>query len=319
MILVSSLQFVQQRIQQIPVRLLQNLLNIILVVLCAWLLARVSWSLIPVPGSEPLLPIAGLQTATASAGDKDTNLTALLQFSLFGKQTDAPIAEPEPEPVVVTEAPKTRLNVKLTGIVAVRQQPERSSAIIENRGTEITYAVGETIEGTSAVLKEVHADRVLLQQAGRYETLMLEGIEDSKIAQANAGLGRSDDSVVTEEPVTEPAPVEAAENLPAPPVPQEERRNLSANPAQFFDYIRITPQNRNGQLVGYRLAPGRDPSVFNQAGLQRNDLAIEINGIPLTDMQQARNVINELRDAKEASLRIERNGEIRDILLNLSQ
>ena len=65
--------------------------------------------------------------------------------------------------------------------------------------------------------------------------------------------------------------------------------------------------------------PGKDPALFTQLGLQQNDLAIEINGIPLNDMQQAMRVINELRDASEAAIKIERDGEIRDILVSLSQ
>ena len=65
--------------------------------------------------------------------------------------------------------------------------------------------------------------------------------------------------------------------------------------------------------------PGKDAAVFAQMGLQQNDLAIEINGIPLNDMQQAMRVINDLREATEATLKIERDGEIRDILFSLSQ
>ena len=87
----------------------------------------------------------------------------------------------------------------------------------------------------------------------------------------------------------------------------------------FFDYIRVSPQQRDGALVGYKLMPGKDPALFTQLGLQQNDLAIEINGIPLNDMQQAMRVINELRDASEAAIKIERDGEIRDILVSLSQ
>ncbi len=96
------------------------------------------------------------------------------------------------------------------------------------------------------------------------------------------------------------------------------RREVLNEPAKFFDYIRVAPRHRNGQLYGYALLPGRDPAVFNSMGLLPNDVAIEINGVRLDDMQQAYGVINDLREAQQASIKIERDGEIRDVQVTLS-
>ena len=97
------------------------------------------------------------------------------------------------------------------------------------------------------------------------------------------------------------------------------RREMLAEPAKLFDYIRITPRHRNGQMYGYALTPGKDPDLFARMGLMPNDVAIEINGVRLDDMQQAYGLINELREAKEASIKVERDGEIKDVLFSLSQ
>ncbi|MBV2130884.1 type II secretion system protein GspC [Rheinheimera sp. SM2107] len=297
--------------QRIPVSTVRRLLNLVLVLLLAWLLARLSWQLLPAP--ELIGPVPLQQAATSTSGSTAMSVEQLLSFPLFGKVT----AEPEQAAPVVTEAPKTQLNVKLTGVVA-RPDPNNGSAIIESRGSEGTYAVDDTIDGTNAVLKQVLIDRVLIQQAGRFETLMLDGIEYTKMAQANAGLGREDNP----EPAYENELIESPQAV-APALDESElavsREELLAEPMKFFDYIRVSPQHRDGNLVGYRLMPGKDPALFNQLGLQQNDLAVEINGIPLNDMQQAMRVINELRDASEAAIKIERDGEIRDILFSLSQ
>ncbi|MAD76510.1 MAG: type II secretion system protein GspC [Rheinheimera sp.] len=297
--------------QRLPVSTLRKLLNLTLVLLLAWLLARLSWQLLPEP--EFASPVSVQQAGTASTGMATTPLEQLLTYSLFGEVT----AEPERAEPVVTEAPKTQLNVKLTGVVA-QADPNSGSAIIESRGSEGTYAIDDTIDGTNAVLKQVLIDRVLLQQAGRFETLMLDGIEYTKMAQANAGLGREDNPEPSYENELVASPQAVA------PVLDEgdlgvSRDELLAEPMKFFDYIRVSPQQRDGALVGYKLMPGKDPALFTQLGLQQNDLAIEINGIPLNDMQQAMRVINELRDASEAAIKIERDGEIRDILVSLSQ
>ncbi|HSG51118.1 MAG TPA: type II secretion system protein N, partial [Rheinheimera sp.] len=192
-------------LQKIPQRRVQQLLNLVLVVVLAWLLAQLSWKVMPTPTQAEFSP-AELGMADAGGNDTAVSLNALTAFSLFGKADAAPVKKVEP---IVTEAPKTQLNVKLTGLVAVSAEPGKGSAIIESRGSEATYAVNDTIEGTSAVLKQVLADRVLLQQGGRYETLMLDGFEYTKIAQANAGLGRIDEQQIDDAsadmaPVVEP-------------------------------------------------------------------------------------------------------------------
>lgn len=314
---LPDIQQLLQQLDKLPIQRVQPWLNLLLVILLAWLLARLSWQLVPTPAATALTPVMPATTSTSTGSG--VSLPALTSFALFGKVSSEPVKAVQP---VVTEAPKTQLNVKLTGVVALAADPAKGSAIIESRGSEATYAVDDTIEGTSAVLKQVLADRVLLLQAGRFETLMLDGIEYTKIAQANAGLGRSDELVAVDDssgdlaPAPEPMemqPLELSEEL------DIRREELIAEPMKFFDYIRVSPHRPQGQLLGYRLTPGKDASLFTQLGLQPNDLAIEINGIALTDMQQAMNVINELRDAKEAAIKIERDGEIRDILVSLSQ
>ncbi|MBU1312312.1 MAG: type II secretion system protein GspC [Gammaproteobacteria bacterium] len=303
------------QLQRIPLTRLRQALELVLVLCLGWLLAKVTWQLLPETQTGSGLVVINQQAAaTEPVG---VSLAALVAPKLFGTASAQTVKTVEP---VVTEAPKTSLNVKLTGVVALASDPGAGSAIIESRGSEATYAVDDQIDGTNARLKQVLADRVLIQQAGRFETLMLDGIEYTKIAQANAGLGRADEPASEMDgdmaPVPEPMemqPLQASEQLDA------RRDELIAEPMKFFDYIRVSPQRNNGQLSGYRLMPGKDPSLFAQLGLQPNDLAIEINGIALNDMQQAMNVINELRDAKEAAIKIERDGEIRDILVSLSQ
>lgn len=303
----------QERLSRIPVLLFRRPLNVLLVLLLAWLLAQLSWQLLPVPAYNMLPSTAA---AVPANGSVPVSLSALTEHPLFGKadkQSPAAVVTQQ-----VTEAPKTTLNVKLTGLVAIPANPQAGSAIIEHRGKEATYAVGDALEGTRAKLHQVLDDRVLLEQNGRYETLMLDGVEFTRIAQANAGLGRADspEAEAAQEPIVIAQPIATGFNNPDL---QAQRDEIMAEPMKFFDSIRIQPEQRDGQLFGYRLMPAKDPAMFQQLGLQQGDIAVEINGIPLNDMQQAMRVINEIRDATEASIKIERDGEIRDILFSLSQ
>lgn len=303
-------------LQQVPLNRLQKPLHFGLVLIAAWVLAKITWQSIPAPtvatisSSTPVAAVNASQPVTVLVQD-------LTRYALFGQfnptpTTQAPVA-------VVAEAPKTQLNVKLTGLVSTPGRPETGSAIIEQRGAEATYAVGDVIEGTRAKLHQVLDDRVLLELNGRFETLMLDGVEFTRIAQANAGLGQGDNAAavdLVEEPIVLAEPIASGVINPDALARRDE---ILAEPMKFFDYVRVSPVQRDGQLVGYRLMPGKDAAIFTQMGLQQNDLAIEINGIPLNDMQKAMRVINDLRDATEATLKIERDGEIRDILFSLSQ
>ncbi|HEX5793287.1 MAG TPA: type II secretion system protein N, partial [Rheinheimera sp.] len=165
-------QQLAKQLQKVPLKRVQQLLNLTLVIVLAWLLAKLSWQLLPTAEKPAFVPGNNITETVKQSGG--VSLAALTGFSLFGKASLEPVKEAAP---VVTEAPKTQLNVKLTGLVAVGSDPNQGSAIIESRGSEATYAVEDRIEGTNAVLKQVLSDRVLLQQAGRYETLMLDGFE----------------------------------------------------------------------------------------------------------------------------------------------
>lgn len=302
---LSSLDWmagVGQLYQKIPVSTVNRVLAVILVIVLAYLAARLSWLLWPKP---PAAVPALTTTASAGATAPQLSLDAVINANLFGSFAEK-TAEPVPV-ATVTDAPQTSLNARLTGLVAVRNQPGQGSAVIEYNGVEQFYSIDEPIEGSQAVLKQVLEDRVLISHNGRLETLMLDGIEYQQLSAENAAY---DNGAVAE---LQP------EQGPMPDQINQMRREVLSEPAKFFDYVRISPRHRNGQLYGYALLPGRDPAVFNSMGLQANDVAIEINGVRLDDMQQAYGVINDLREARQASIKIERDGEIRDIQVTLSQ
>ena len=271
------------------------------VLLACYLAAQLTWQLLP-SAQTPNLAVTASKTSQTSAVD----LQSLLAAQLFGKaEAVAEVATPAP-----SDAPKTSLNLKLTGVVAIKGQPDAGSAIIDSQGSEQTYGVPDRIDGTSASLSQVLDDRVLLKVGGRFETLMLDGVEYQQMAQQNQAV---DNYQAQPEPMEGPQLVEVPEDLAAA------RQEMMQEPMKFFDYVRISPQYRNGKLYGYRVTPGKDPALFERMGLQTNDIAVEINGTPLDDMQQAMVVMRELREATQASIKIERDGQTRDIVFSLSQ
>jgi general secretion pathway protein C len=207
----------------------------------------------------------------------------------------------------VTEAPVTRLNLTLTGVVS-SSDIEAGAAIIENRNQQQTYGLGEKIDGTNATLAEVYVDRVIIKNGQSKETLMLDGVDYSKPNQ----------QVI--------APVRDTSN--SPNNDGEERRTLSSEavqatrelqqaPANFTDFINITPHRPEGELLGYKVAPGKKASLFKAAGLQAGDVITNLNGLDLTDTQQSLEAMNAIRQAEFIEMTIDRNGELLTIYLDL--
>ena len=152
----------------------KQLHTIVVVLLSLYLIAfaaKLVWRIIP----EPQLSAAHSKPCSGYffvVRPKWANIAKMQQLNLFGNAAAKP-AEPVAE---VTDAPETRLNLTLTGVVASSEQ-EAGTAIIENRGSQAVYGLGEKIEGTNATLQKVYNDRVIIKNGVRNETLMLDGID----------------------------------------------------------------------------------------------------------------------------------------------
>jgi len=140
-----------------------HLLLILLVLLLARSLASLTWQLAtPAPAIETTLP--PLPATVSPTGTPANPASTLATRQLFGSANASGI-----EPV--TDAPETRLDLKLVGVFA----SEDSSAlaiIVSGRQPEAIYGIGDTLPG-NATLRAVHADRVILERGGVLETLRL--------------------------------------------------------------------------------------------------------------------------------------------------
>lgn len=263
--------------------------------------AELTWRLLPQPDSAISSEFNGSPTSGVSLNKagQPVNIAKVKRLNLFGDLTAAPVVE-QPQ---VTEAPETNLNLSLTGVVA-STEPSVAAAIIENRGEQNTYGIEEKIDGTNAVLKEVYADRVIIRNGTRRETLMLDGLDYSKNAVQN-------------KPQVKPTRVASTERKTLSKDVAATTRELRDSPASFTDYIAISPYRRDGVMVGYRISPGKKPKLFKSAGFKAGDVVYEINGLDLTDPQQSMEAMNALRQAQSLQLSINRGEESVTLYLDI--
>lgn len=283
---------------KIPSRQASLLVFWLLLILSLYLAAQVTWKAVPATASS-----AHWQpTPTSITSSTSINIDTIQKIGLFGKSDKAALAAAAQQqaPELITDAPKTSLSILLTGVVASTAE-QRGVAVIESRGSQNTYSLGDKIDGTSASLKEVYADRIIITNNGRYETLMLDGLEFKTNSDANDHLQQAK------------AQNSVADNA------ADIRDDVMANPDKLSDYIAISPVQQDGELVGYRLNPGKDTGVFSGAGFKPNDLAKSINGYDLTDGAQALEIMGQLSELTDISVMVERDNQLVEISLSLPQ
>ena len=63
--------------------------------------------------------------------------------------------------------------------------------------------------------------------------------------------------------------------------------------------------------------PGKDPTFFQNAGLKPGDVAVQMNGFDLTAPMEAAQALKSLKEQREVSLLLDRNGDMTEILFSI--
>jgi general secretion pathway protein C len=234
-------------------------------------------------GSSP----TAAQVTAAAPQPTHIDVAAIAAGHLFGA---APVAAP-----TATNAPQTTMALVLTGTIAANH-PEDGLAILGPSVTQVrVYGVGDNVPG-GARLHAVYDDRVLLDRAGRLETLTL----PRKFGTSATG---------TQPPIGD-SPQNSFERV---------RRVISQDPGIIADVMRPQPVFADGKQRGYRVYPGRNSQAFLSLGLRPGDLVIAINNTPLDDPARGDEIFRTLGSSSEARVTVMRNGRQQDLTLNMSQ
>lgn len=265
---------------------------LLLLAMCAWIAGQMIWQ----PWSQPVISSWQPAKVTLVGGQSSRlDISQLLDSNIFGQyQNSVPVIK-QPK---VQDAPKSRLDVVLVGIVT-STEANKSLAVIANRGQQATYGLNEVIEGTRAKLIQVQADRVIIDNSGRNETIMLEGLKYSTPTQT---------APVTQQITRGQVSTDSLEQI------QEEIRQ---DPKQIFQYVRMSQIKQDETVVGYRLTPGKDQALFESVGLVSGDIAVSINGLDLTNPDVMGEIFQSLSELTELTLTVERDGQPHEIYIEL--
>jgi len=261
-------------------QVMPTIFNVLLVIACSYTLSQITWSLVPDDAQQPAPSNYKNNRTKKPVNDYRAVADAHL-FGTFQQSTTQAIKE---------DAPETRLNLVLKGVLATNPM-EYGNAIISmgKNGKEDTYAPGDKV--SSATLKEIYADRVILERGGKLETL--------RMPKDNS------DSLLKSTPRS--AAIASTASGPGA-VLSDIRKQILKNPTSFGKFAIPVPVKQNGVVRGYRLQPQGDRSLFDAVGLEPTDVITAINGVELNNPAKGLKALRSLQRAKSIDLTILRNG-----------
>jgi general secretion pathway protein C len=245
----------------------------VFVVLAAWNAARLTWTAV-LPHTEAAASAAPAQ-APVQNHKAMPDVQRIISAQLFGapqRQTGG------------GGAPETHLALTLKGTYALGGG--QGYAIIAQAGSHSkVYGTGDKLPDGVQVA-EVYDDRVILNTGQGKETLKLTKFKGGGILLTQVSSGNSLQRQIA-----------------------HVRQELLRNPFQFRDYVNALPVSNDGHFKGYRLTPGRKPTLFNELGLRPGDIVTAINGVSLDNPGRAMGLIEQLHNAPSVSLTVDRNGQ----------
>mgnify|MGYP006079357629 CR=1 FL=1 len=309
--LPNNLASLTDVIAKLPQQQIAKALSAMLLIYIASLAAQATWMFVP---SEQVSS-QEMETSQNRPTKKPTaiSISALEKLHLFGVYN----ALPSEKLIEIEDAPETRLKLTLSAVVASNDLSV-SAAIIENDGQQNTYGIDDMIAGTKATLEQVFIDRVFIKQSGRMETLMIEG---SNYEKRSVNLPKKKVSPANNQRATTakatPSIVDMRSNRELSQQASTLKMDISLDPGKITDYLKIMPKRDDGNIVGYRLMPGKNPAFFHRAGLKSGDVAVQMNGYDLTAPSEAAQAMMALSQENEVSLLVEREDGMTQILFSI--
>ncbi len=322
--LQSQLNRLGETVQQLPLNVWRNLVLFLALVWICRSAAALFWVLFPVPDVPSPPKVAESVAKEAPSVAVPVNLAAMKSANLFGKLTEeseAVAKQVEKNPSLdVGNVKETRLNLKLQGILA-SNDPNSAWAIIASGNSQALYKVGDPLKSPGVKLAKVEEQRVILDNNGKFESLWLYSEEDFKksksIAKREVRVPSKPQTRRSEPPKNNVASSQAPRRRGAYDNKVTRKLKQDRLPKSVGDVVRFSVHREGGKMVGYRIRPGRDRELFEEAGLKNNDIVTAVNGIAVDDPRKLREIYQNLKTATSAQLEVQRDGQPYSINISL--
>ncbi|MFO7983703.1 MAG: type II secretion system protein GspC [Desulfuromonadales bacterium] len=241
--------------------------------------------------------------STANRQRPLSDYDVILQRNVFdpatrgsGSLSEATVPKPEtrsaPEPV---EAPK---NISLLGTVAGGGDP---LAMLRIDGDIEIVRIGDQPAGGMTV-----------EYIGRLVVHLRH--DDGSLSELNLQEGAQEEAQASTNVKRRQAPEQQRYNVRSVgenrwSIPSSEADRARSNLGELLKSAHLVPNVKNGSTEGFMVRMIRPNSLLDQLGLQVGDIVMEVNGVEMTSPEKALQIFTQLRDARNISLGLVRNGE----------
>ena len=292
-----------QKLAKIPLKKVCYWLAVIFSVWSLYLLAKLTWYTVELfLVGKPAVVRPEIVVAASAPKQTKADIKAVSRASIFGEKSKE-VVKAAPKPVEVEKVKESSLNVKLRAVFVSENRKAANATLEIKRGQQEVLFIGDKFSG-GAELIEVLPDRIIISRNGSREAIKME-----EFAPAQGGIasysppGGSSGGVKSSRNIDKRNDRGASREL------QRLRKDFQENPGSISKFITGSPHMVDGELVGFKIRPGRNRRLFNKLGLRRDDVVTSINGTALSNTQAAMSMMGQIDSAQEISLTVLRGGE----------
>ena len=219
---------------------------------------------------------------------------AVLERNLF--DTRGPeAAKEESKKVDIASLEETKLNLKLWGTVSGTDDGDY--AVIEDvkAREQDLYSVGDSVQ--TAVVKEIHREKVILTVDGKDEILQMQEMVTGKDS------GRS----------TRAAAPGASESASSRAQRISLRRSYidqaMDDVGALMTQVKIQPHMEDGVPAGLSLSSIKPNSIFRRMGLRNGDVITGVDGTDISTVDDALRLVDNLKSSSSLAVQLKRRGK----------
>jgi general secretion pathway protein C len=303
-------------------RILPSTATGLLIMVLAIMLATLFWQVVTPAKTLPSTPLASSKSQHNTIQSKPVDYGSVVAgHHLFGQEQQKTVAKAVVNKSAVVS--QTRLSLVLVGIFD--RPSKKSYAIIapQKGGKQAFYGVGDEPQA-GVVIKSISAKKIMLKHNGKLEELRLpEG--RLNVAKNSPPSRRNNNASLPKAlpPINPRSPqVDELPDISSPQSPKKNKNGSSGddlsllrdavmnNPDKLLEIASVTEsKDKEGNLRGFRLSPGKNRALFRQLGLRPGDVVTSVNGIQLDSPAKGISVMSELQGAESISLTVLRGGQ----------
>ena len=258
-------------------------------------------------------PLPAIETATVKADRKEAqqmsvaDLNSVLRHNIFdpaSRTTSATLdlsqgTESGQDDAAATRQQIARKNMTLFGTVVAGAD---SLALIGIDKDLDVYHLQDLLPG-GGTIEEIARNVVKIRNADQSLTI-LQSIEDKK-ADSPGAAGNAENASAASDANSGIHQIAKGHWV----VPRETAENTRANLGTELRLAQMQPRITDGKTDGFMIRRLRRNSILNKLGLQRGDVVLNVNGMSLNSPEAALQIFQQLREARQITVGVERKGE----------